>query len=162
MPALRPAGVCLLFVAAALLRAQSPANADLAAATVTSPNGQITLRLYSAGAASNDLRYTVDFHGKPLFVASKLGLDLRRAAGAGSRHAQDRRSSRDRRRDLHASRGQDPHRARPLQRRARRFRGRHRAQAHHRSARLRRRRGLSLSGSRAAGVEADPHCQRVD
>jgi len=76
MPTLRPAGVCLLFVAAALLNAQSPANADSAATTVTSPNGQITLRLYSAGPATNDLLYTVDFQGKPLFVASKLGLEL--------------------------------------------------------------------------------------
>jgi alpha-glucosidase len=79
MSKLRPAGVCLLFVATGFLSAQSPGNAETAAATVTSPNGQITLQLYSAGAASsnnNDLHYTVDFHGKPLFVASKLGLEL--------------------------------------------------------------------------------------
>ncbi len=78
MSTLRHAGVCLLalFVAAGILNAQSPGNAVTAAASVTSPNGQITLRLFDASGPSSDLRYTVDFHGKPLFVASKLGLDL--------------------------------------------------------------------------------------
>jgi alpha-glucosidase len=76
MPTFHPAGVCLLFVATGFLSAQSPVNTETASATATSPNGQITLQIYSADATSNNLHYTVDFHGKPLFVASKLGLDL--------------------------------------------------------------------------------------
>ncbi len=88
MPTLRPTGVCLLFVATGFLSAQSPGNAETAAATVTSPNGQIALQIYSADSASgvssgngsssinNYLQYAVSFHGKPLFVASRLGLDL--------------------------------------------------------------------------------------
>jgi alpha-glucosidase len=74
-----------LLVATGFLNAQSPGNAGAAAATVTSPNGQITLRLFAgdwaggtenAGGTNVDLRYTVDFHRQPLFVASRLGLDL--------------------------------------------------------------------------------------
>ncbi|HKN22492.1 MAG TPA: glycoside hydrolase family 97 protein [Terracidiphilus sp.] len=81
MSTLRHVGVGLLalFVATGILNPQTPGNAGTAAATVTSPNGQITLRLFAgdgAGSTTNDLRYTVDFHGKPLFVASKLELDL--------------------------------------------------------------------------------------
>jgi alpha-glucosidase len=79
MPTLRPARVCLLFVAAGFLHAQPPGNAGEATAAITSPNGQITLRLFAgdgSGGTDNALRYTVDFRGKPLFVASKLGLDL--------------------------------------------------------------------------------------
>jgi alpha-glucosidase len=75
MPTLRNVGLCLFaaFVAVGNLIAQ-PGDPEPAA--VTSPNGQITLRLYSAGAAGNDLRYTVEFRGQPLFAASKLGLAL--------------------------------------------------------------------------------------
>ena len=54
---------------------------------VSSPNGQITLLLFDAGAASgaetvgeksasNELRYAVEFHGKRLMEAARLGLDL--------------------------------------------------------------------------------------
>ncbi len=88
MPALRLAGICLpvLLVAAGFLHAQTSANAETAAATATSPNGQTTLSLFTIDSGTNtNLRYTVDFHGKPLFVASKLGLELvgQPALGAG-------------------------------------------------------------------------------
>ncbi len=45
---------------------------------VTSPNGQITLLLFDAGApnATEDLRYAVEFHGKRLLETARLGLDL--------------------------------------------------------------------------------------
>jgi alpha-glucosidase len=78
MPSLRQAGLGLLAlsVAAGILNAQTPANAETPAATATSPNGQIVFRLFAAAAPGGSLRYTVDFHGKPLFVASRLGLDL--------------------------------------------------------------------------------------
>jgi len=81
MPPLRQAGFCLLvlLVAAGNLHAQTSVDAGAAAAAVTSPNGQITLRLLAsddAAGAVSSLRYTVDFHGNPLFLASKLGLDL--------------------------------------------------------------------------------------
>ncbi len=69
----RPALVLpILLAVAGLLRAQTAGN-EKPAATATSPNGQIVLRLYSTG---ENLWYTVEFHGKPLFAASKLGLDL--------------------------------------------------------------------------------------
>jgi len=77
----------MLFVAAGFLNAQSPGNASAAASTVTSPNGQITLRLFADDGTNNALRYTVDFHDQPLFIASKLGLDLvgQPALGEGMR-----------------------------------------------------------------------------
>jgi len=94
MSTLRHAGVCLLFVAAEILNAQP---GDPGPAAVTSPNGQITLQLYSAGTAGNDLRYTVDFHGQPLFAASKLGLDLvgQHALGPGMRKTAEQAESAD-------------------------------------------------------------------
>ena len=45
-------------------------------ATVTSPNGQITLAFSRTTAPQMASRYSVKFHGKPLIVESKLGLDL--------------------------------------------------------------------------------------
>jgi alpha-glucosidase len=92
MSTFQQTAVCLFafLVTAGLLNAQIPGNNMAATATVTSPNGQIMLRLFGADGASgteNDLRYTVDFHGLPLFVASKLGLDLagQPALGPGMR-----------------------------------------------------------------------------
>jgi len=78
MSTLRRAGVGLLVLLAAAGSANAQASEPLSlpSADVTSPNGQITLRFFAADGLANDLRYTVDFHGKPLFVASKLGLDL--------------------------------------------------------------------------------------
>ena len=61
---------------------------------VTSPNGQITLQLSEAGAAtssgnhsSGNLTYAVEFHGKRIMETARLGLDLVGAAAAGSGHA---------------------------------------------------------------------------
>ena len=64
---------------------------------MTSPNGQITLRLFAEDGAANGLRYTVDFHGKPLLVASKLGLDLvgQPALGPGMRKTGEQPESAD-------------------------------------------------------------------
>jgi alpha-glucosidase len=99
LPTLRHEWVCLLglLVAAVILNAQTQGNAGTAAATVTSPNGQITLRLYAGDGAGNDLRYMVDFHGKPLLVASKLGLDLvgQPAVGPGMRKTGEQPKSAD-------------------------------------------------------------------
>ncbi|MGD0479223.1 MAG: glycoside hydrolase family 97 protein [Terracidiphilus sp.] len=99
MPTLRHAGVSLLalLVAAGILSAQTSENAGTAAAEATSPNGQITLRLFAEDGAGNDLRYTVDFHGKPLFAASKLGLDLvgRPVLGKGMRKTGEQPESAD-------------------------------------------------------------------
>lgn len=85
----------LLFVAAGIANAQTAGDAAVAAAT--SPNGQIVLRLYAADGANNSLRYTVDFNGKPLFVASKLGLDLagEPALGEGMRKTGEQTESAD-------------------------------------------------------------------
>ncbi len=99
MSTLRYAGICLLalFVAAGFLYAQTPGDTGTAAATVTSPNGQITLRLFAEDGAANGLRYTVNFHGKPLLVASKLGLDLvgQPALGPGMRKTGEQAESAD-------------------------------------------------------------------
>ena len=85
MSSLRTTLLCLtaLFAAGALT-AQTSKTAPV---IITSPNGQITLLLFEAGAASGgqadsknpavgDLRYAVEFHGKRLMEAARLGLDL--------------------------------------------------------------------------------------
>ena len=99
MPTLRHEWVCLLglLVAAVILNAQTKGDAGTAAAAVTSPNGQITLRLYAGDGANNGMRYMVDFHGKPLLVASKLGLDLvgQPAVGPGMRKTGEQPKSAD-------------------------------------------------------------------
>ncbi len=99
MSTLRHTGVCLLalFVASGILNAQTSDYARTAAATVTSPNGQITLRLFDASGPGPDLRYTVGFHGKPLIVTSKLGLDLvgQPAVGPGMRKTAEQAESAD-------------------------------------------------------------------
>jgi alpha-glucosidase len=86
-----------LLVAAVILNAQTQGDAGTAAAAVTSPNGQITLRLFAGDGANNGMRYMVDFHGKPLLVASKLGLDLvgQPAVGPGMRKTGEQPESAD-------------------------------------------------------------------
>jgi len=66
---------CVLFIAQ-LLTAQNSGAAGSPAATVTSPNGQITLHLFDAGAPGSLLTYNVEFHGKRLFEQSGLGFSL--------------------------------------------------------------------------------------
>lgn len=73
MPIARTIRLCLLglFLAeTATLVAQS------FTLQTTSPNREIALTLVPAGGASNELRYTVDFHGKRLLNESKLGLEI--------------------------------------------------------------------------------------
>ena len=43
---------------------------------VASPNGQIVFFLYEAQPSQSPLRYSVEFHGKPLIAKSNLGLDI--------------------------------------------------------------------------------------
>lgn len=74
MPAFRAVLVYLAaFVAAATLSAQT---ANTVAAQAASPNGQIVLRLFAAGSADNQLRYSVQFHGKQFIEESQLGLAI--------------------------------------------------------------------------------------
>jgi alpha-glucosidase len=63
-----------VFLASAFLAVQAQGNGEAAAATASSPNGQITLRLFGADGASNDLRYAVEFHGKQMMEPARLGL----------------------------------------------------------------------------------------
>jgi alpha-glucosidase len=79
MSYLRLTGACLL--ALCMIPAIIAQPGDAPAVRVTSPDGQITLSLFNgqanAGAPStNDLRYTVEFHGKTLLGESELGLEL--------------------------------------------------------------------------------------
>lgn len=78
MLTLRHAAVCFfaLLFAAGSANAQTSGPVSLPSATASSPNGQITLLLFGADGLGDGLHYAVDFHGKPLFVASKLGLEL--------------------------------------------------------------------------------------
>ncbi len=64
---------------AALLAAQS----SQPSVTLTSPNGQITLRLFDAAQPAGDLQYAVEFHGKQLIADSRLGLELASHAALG-------------------------------------------------------------------------------
>ena len=98
MPTLRGAPLCLLALfAAGTLAAQTN---DKISVKVTSPNGQISLLLYDAGAAmsggdqaaagtppAGDLRYAVEFHGRRLMETARLGLELvgQPALGPGMR-----------------------------------------------------------------------------
>ncbi|MDE3188582.1 MAG: glycoside hydrolase family 97 protein [Acidobacteriota bacterium] len=97
MSALRVTLLCLPAVlGAALLSAQSSERPSL---SVTSPNGQIALLLFDSlpskdggqaptgPPAASGLHYAVEFHGKPLIAASRLGLELagNTALGPGMR-----------------------------------------------------------------------------
>lgn len=97
MSYLRLTGACLF--ACCLVVATYAQTSDAPAVRVTSPDGQITLSLFNGGAASsagrrfpgapdpNDLRYSVEFHGKTLIGESELGLTLegQPALGPGMR-----------------------------------------------------------------------------
>ena len=84
MTILRAVLFCLLALGASVV---SPAQTNpTIPVKVTSPNGQIDLLLFDAGAtdshadtsapASEDLRYAIEFHGKRLMGTARLGLDL--------------------------------------------------------------------------------------
>jgi alpha-glucosidase len=78
----------LLCLAATIAASSLPAQKGQPAASVTSPNGQITLLLFDANSApeatsqpsgasaQNGLRYAIEFHGKRLMAESSLGLEL--------------------------------------------------------------------------------------
>ncbi|HEX8711401.1 MAG TPA: glycoside hydrolase family 97 protein [Terracidiphilus sp.] len=86
MSYLRLTGTCLF--ACCMMAAIDAQTSDAPAVRVTSPDGQIILSLFNGGAASsagrrfpgapdpNDLRYSVEFHGKTLIGESELGLNI--------------------------------------------------------------------------------------
>jgi alpha-glucosidase len=98
MPALRKRLVsAIAFSALGFLFSQTAAAQEAASATVTSPNGQIALKLFAADGAGGDLRYAVEFHGRQLMAASKLGLELagQPALGPGMRKTGEEPKSAD-------------------------------------------------------------------
>jgi alpha-glucosidase len=87
MPRLR----CLTLLPLVLIASNAIAqNHDATPLTVTSPNGQIVLRLSAATAgsaaksANASLHYAVEFRGKPLLDESRLGLKLEGQPALGS------------------------------------------------------------------------------
>ena len=56
--------------------AQGIATQQGSPVVVASPNGQIAIELSDSGQGRTDLEYSVQFHGKTLIAASKLGLQL--------------------------------------------------------------------------------------
>ncbi len=90
MPSLRPLAVCLPLLLAAVSLAQQSADKRL---RVSSPDGQIVFILSDANADQaphagvNNLRYSIDFHGKWLMDESALGLKIegQPALGPGMR-----------------------------------------------------------------------------
>ena len=95
MPFLR---ICLLFsfvLAAALVATAQDAGQNRW--QVASPNGQIVFVLSNGGAGPASLRYSVDFHGKPLLDEGELGLDLQGqpALGPGMHYAGSKPGSAD-------------------------------------------------------------------
>lgn len=92
MPISRAGTLCLLG-----LLAVETAVAQTGTSQVTSPNGQITITLLPAGASNGDLRYAVDFHGKRLIDASKLGLEIegQPALGPGMRQTSSKTDALD-------------------------------------------------------------------
>src|SRR5580693_8607126 len=88
MPTLRQPLLCLIALfAAGFSIAIAASGQETPSATATSPNGQITLQLFAADGADDDMRFAVDFHGKGLIAASKLGLEFagQPALGPGMR-----------------------------------------------------------------------------
>ena len=84
MTILRAVLFCLLALGASVV---SSAQTNLTIPVkVISPNAQIDLLLFDAGAkdsqvdtsapASEDIRYAIEFHGKRLMGTARLGLDL--------------------------------------------------------------------------------------
>ena len=77
MKMFRGAELCAsVFLMTAVLSMQAQVNGGAAAVTVWSPNGQITFELFGADGASNDLRYSVQFHGKQMMEPARLGLQI--------------------------------------------------------------------------------------
>jgi alpha-glucosidase len=77
MPTLRHLSPCLVALFAfALLAARIAPGQESPSAIITSPDGQISLKLSGAAGANDDLNYAIGFHGKQLIVPSKLGLEL--------------------------------------------------------------------------------------
>jgi alpha-glucosidase len=81
MPNFSVASICLCAFIASVAAAQPVSTSQ--AVRVASPDGQIVISLIGADAASSDLRYAVDFHGRQLFAPSKLGLALEGQAPLG-------------------------------------------------------------------------------
>jgi alpha-glucosidase len=77
--------------------AQGIASQQNSPLMVASPNGQISIDLVDAGQGRTDLEYSVEFHGKTLIAASKLGLELvgRQPLGPGMRLASMQTESAD-------------------------------------------------------------------
>ena len=77
MLTLRRVALCgIVFLACGVPAAQAQESTAAPAATVSSPNGQITLQLFAAGTADQDLRYAVEFHGKRILEPARLGLEF--------------------------------------------------------------------------------------
>jgi len=89
MHCLRATLLCLFVLSAvAPIQAQAQSRAqEQEKVKVTSPNGQITVLLFEAAATGTpqqaSLRYAVEFHGKRLIEASRLGLELAGQAALG-------------------------------------------------------------------------------
>jgi len=64
---------------------------------VSSPNGEISFQLIDAATPADALRYAVAFHGRPLLVEAKLGLELagQPALGPGMKASATHTSSMD-------------------------------------------------------------------
>ncbi len=105
MTILRAVLFCLLALGASVV--SSAQTNPTIPVKVSSPNGQIDLLLFDAGAtesqvdtsapASEDLRYAIEFHGKQLMGTARLGLDLvgQPALGPGMQLKSARRESED-------------------------------------------------------------------
>jgi alpha-glucosidase len=77
MPGLRAAFLGSLAVyGLPLALAQGITTQQSSPVMAASPNGQVAIELSGTGQGGTDLEYWVEFHGKPLIAASKLGLEL--------------------------------------------------------------------------------------
>ncbi len=76
MSSFRRAALCGIVCLAGGALAQAQELPTAPTATVSSPNGQITLQLVAADTANQDLRYAVEFHGKRILETAGLGLEL--------------------------------------------------------------------------------------
>jgi alpha-glucosidase len=98
MNMLRGAALCaVVSLAFGVAAARAQGNAGAASTTVSSPNGQITLQLFGADGANNDLRYAVEFHGEQMLTPARLGLELAGLPdlGPGMRKTAEQRESVD-------------------------------------------------------------------
>ena len=88
MKTFRGAELCAaVILASAALAVQAQGSSEAATTTVSSPNGQIAFELFGASGPTNDLRYAVEFHGKPILEPARLRLELlgQPALGPGMR-----------------------------------------------------------------------------